>query len=262
MPNKQLPNKNKSNDTQKPPLNRSDSNITPSKTSGGKKTPPSNNSKSEYTCFACNKETSGETVTFQNHSFHPNCLECFTFKKNIVGNKCLSINDLPYCSLCGKKAFISSQNQNRDTREKKALPTPSSKNTGSSTVSPSSDVPKNNSAGGNRSANMPSLLGKDLLRWVQRQLEPYNITVTNFSGSFRDGIVFCALLHSINPSCIVHPSKLTPSQRQKNLSLAFSTAEKLGITKLLDEEDFEICPPEPKSVSLYTSLIYNYSKKK
>src|SRR5690349_16727651 len=68
------------------------------------------------------------------------------------------------------------------------------------------------------------------------------------SGSFYDGSVFCALVHSMDSELIdwshvlevsfffssCNTSKDTP---KNNLEKAFSAAEKLGIPRMLDTED-------------------------
>lgn len=51
-----------------------------------------------------------------------------------------------------------------------------------------------------------------------------HVDLQNFSSSWSDGMAFCALVHSFFPDAFDYGA-LSPSQRQKNFELAFSTAE-------------------------------------
>lgn len=81
---------------------------------------------------------------------------------------------------------------------------------------------------------------------VRRRLISYNnVNIRNFSSSFKDGLAFCALIHSYHPSRIPY-SSLKADNAAKNLEIAFAAAEKLGIERLLDVEDMMLPRPEPK----------------
>jgi len=91
----------------------------------------------------------------------------------------------------------------------------------------------------------------ELLQWCKMRTEGYaGVNVTNFSKSWWDGLAFCALLHRYN-SRLVDFASLDPNNKRHNLKLAFDTAERLGVPRLLDEEDMIDTAPESKSVMTY-----------
>lgn len=62
------------------------------------------------------------------------------------------------------------------------------------------------------------------------------IHINDFSSSWRDGMAFCALIHSERPDLIQYQN-LNRGDRLKNLETAFNIAEKeLGIPKLIEAE--------------------------
>lgn len=61
------------------------------------------------------------------------------------------------------------------------------------------------------------------------------VNVTNFHTSWRDGLAFCALIARFRPDQLDF-SKRDKSKMVENLTVAFTTAEKLGIPALLDVE--------------------------
>ncbi|KAJ8921250.1 hypothetical protein NQ315_013722 [Exocentrus adspersus] len=72
-----------------------------------------------------------------------------------------------------------------------------------------------------------------LLKWCQYKTVGYrNIDITNFSSSWNDGLALCALLHTYLPDRIPYDS-LTPQEKRRNFSLAFSAAESVGIPTTL-----------------------------
>lgn len=80
--------------------------------------------------------------------------------------------------------------------------------------------------------------------------------IQDFSSSWRDGLGFCALLHSQNPD-IINFDQLKGHNHLQNLQLAFDTAEnKYGINKLLDPEDI-CCQPDARSIMTYIALTYH-----
>lgn len=101
--------------------------------------------------------------------------------------------------------------------------------------------------------------GKDgLLLWVNRSLADYpTIEVKNFSGSWADGMAFCALIHRYAPTLIDFHS-LNPKDAQTNVKLAFDIArEKFRIPQLLEVENVAgQIKPDEKSITTYVSLLF------
>lgn len=63
-----------------------------------------------------------------------------------------------------------------------------------------------------------------------------DVNITNFHTSWRNGMAFCALIHSHKPELLDY-SSCDPNQPIENLEKAFTVAEdKLGVTRLLEPE--------------------------
>lgn len=95
-----------------------------------------------------------------------------------------------------------------------------------------------------------------LLLWCQRKTACYDeVHVDNFSGSWNNGLAFCALLDIHRPDLIDY-DKLDKSDHRGNMQLAFDIASKeIGIPDLLDVED--VCDvPKPDERSLMTYIAY------
>nr|6SL3_A Chain A, Calponin homology domain protein putative [Entamoeba histolytica] len=95
-----------------------------------------------------------------------------------------------------------------------------------------------------------------LLLWCQKKCEPYPVKVENFSESFKDGKVFCALIHRHRPDLL--DWETVGEDDRANLEKAFDVAEKeLGIPKLLDVDDIVNMPrPDERSVMTYVAALY------
>jgi len=93
---------------------------------------------------------------------------------------------------------------------------------------------------------------KELMIWVQGKTAGYkNVHVTNFTTSFKDGLAFCAIIHKSRPGSINFDS-LDPNDAAGNLKLAFDTAERMGVPRLLSEEDIlDLSIPERLSIITY-----------
>lgn len=91
-----------------------------------------------------------------------------------------------------------------------------------------------------------------LVQWCQSVTANYqDVKVTNITTSFKDGLAFCALIHSKHPELIDFGS-LKKENAAENLKIAFDAAETLGVPKLLEIEDItELEVPEKLSMATY-----------
>jgi len=86
----------------------------------------------------------------------------------------------------------------------------------------------------------PAKTSNDLLDWSKSICCKYtNIKVTNFTTSWRNGLAFCALIHSFYPDLIPYDT-LTAHDIKHNCKLAFEAGEKLGIPRVIEPESMVI----------------------
>ncbi|VDM51840.1 unnamed protein product [Angiostrongylus costaricensis] len=115
----------------------------------------------------------------------------------------------------------------------------------------------NSSTASPRTLN-PNSVKDALLRWVQNRLQEYpNISITNFSSSWANGMAFCALIHRFAPDSFEF-EKLDPKNRRENFELAFRVAEEHGICPLLEVDDMIMMGDRPdwKCVFTYVQCFY------
>lgn len=160
------------------------------------------------------------------------------------------------------------ENHSRLTRQA-SLPSLNDKKTGGASTPVSAHSPNSNnglqrSFGGGSSgrssvvARSPSSAKEVILTWIQERTKNYsNISVTNFSSSWSDGLAFCALIHYYYPEAFDY-DKLEAKNRRYNFELAFKTAEDYAdICPLLDVEDMVLMlKPDWKCVFTYVQSFY------
>ncbi|MCJ1256811.1 hypothetical protein MMC24_004635 [Lignoscripta atroalba] len=98
-----------------------------------------------------------------------------------------------------------------------------------------------------------------LLLWCQRKTACYDeVEVRDFSGSWNDGLAFCALLDIHRPDLIDYDS-LDKNDRRGNMQLAFDIASKeIGIPDLLDVEDVcDVAKPDERSLMTYIAYWFH-----
>lgn len=102
----------------------------------------------------------------------------------------------------------------------------------------------------------------ELLSWIQQQIKPFNVTATNFTNSFGDGRVLCALVESLAPGTFSDINSLDASNKKQNTERALKAAqEQLGIPAIMEVEDFVDMEPDELSVMTYVSYYRNASEK-
>lgn len=76
-----------------------------------------------------------------------------------------------------------------------------------------------------------------MLRWARRSTARYpGVRVNDFTGSWRDGLAFSALIHRNRPD-LLDWRKARSARPRERLDTAFHAVEKeYGVTRLLDPE--------------------------
>lgn len=98
-----------------------------------------------------------------------------------------------------------------------------------------------------------------LLLWCQRKTACYSeVQVTDFSGSWNNGLAFCALLDIHRPDLMDYDS-LDKNDHRGNMQLAFDIASKeIGIPDLLDVEDVcDVAKPDERSLMTYIAYWFH-----
>ncbi|CRK91723.1 CLUMA_CG005357, isoform G [Clunio marinus] len=96
-----------------------------------------------------------------------------------------------------------------------------------------------------------------LLRWARKSTARYpGVRVNDFTGSWRDGLAFTALIHRNRPDLIDWREARQRRVRER-LETAFHVVDKeYGVTRLLDVADVDTNEPDEKSMITYLSSLY------
>ncbi|XP_038867597.1 smoothelin-like protein 1 [Salvelinus namaycush] len=112
-------------------------------------------------------------------------------------------------------------------------------------------------------ANGASIKQK-VLSWCQNKTRKYEgVSIENFSSSWCDGLAFCALIHRFFPDAFDF-SALRSSEREKNFTLAFNTAETMAdCCPLLEVGDMILMgnSPDPMCVFTYVQALCHHLSK-
>ncbi|XP_063296179.1 nesprin-2 [Pelobates fuscus] len=102
---------------------------------------------------------------------------------------------------------------------------------------------------------------KALLQWANEKCaQQGSIGVTDFKSSWKNGLAFLAIIHSLRPDS-VDMEKIKDRTNEENLREAFRIAEEeLQIPRLLEPEDVNVPDPDEKSIMTYVAQFLHYSK--
>ncbi|XP_042158782.1 smoothelin [Oncorhynchus tshawytscha] len=103
-----------------------------------------------------------------------------------------------------------------------------------------------------------------VLSWCANKTRNYEgVSIENFSSSWCDGLAFCALIHRFFPDAFDF-SALNASEREKNFTLAFNTAETMAdCYPLLEVGDMLLMGnrPDPMCVFTYVQALCHHLSK-
>ncbi|XP_038663893.1 F-actin-monooxygenase MICAL2 isoform X4 [Scyliorhinus canicula] len=99
-----------------------------------------------------------------------------------------------------------------------------------------------------------------LLTWCQKQTESYkNVTITDLTTSWSNGLALCAIIHHFSPQLIDYDA-LNEEDAAKNNQLAFDVAEReFGISPVTTGKEMaSVSEPDKLSMVMYLSKFYEY----
>lgn len=67
-----------------------------------------------------------------------------------------------------------------------------------------------------------------LLVWLKKQIALYDVTISDVTSSFQDGLALCAIINRYRPDLLDFGS-LDPANVASNNQLAFDILEELGV---------------------------------
>ncbi|ESO00783.1 hypothetical protein HELRODRAFT_192414 [Helobdella robusta] len=100
---------------------------------------------------------------------------------------------------------------------------------------------------------------QDLLEWCQDVTRDHrNVSVSNLTTSWRNGMAFCAIIHHFRPELIDFDS-LDPCDVRGNCKLAFDAGESLGVPKVIEPSDMVLLKvPDKLSVLTYLFQLKSF----
>ena len=105
-----------------------------------------------------------------------------------------------------------------------------------------------------------------LLSWLQKQVENYDLVITDMTTSFQNGLAICAIIHRYRPD-LIDFSSLEPDNIAVTNQLAFDILEcELGIPPIITGQELASQaeagrPPDKLAMISYLSLIYELFRK-
>jgi hypothetical protein len=172
--------------------------------------------------------------------WHEKCFVCSSCSKPLTG-RFANIAGKLVCPDCARKPAQPAQGRSRAS----SVPERPS----NMPISGPSGAP---SAGSSVFSQQPATGQMGLLQWVRNRTDSYGLEAKNWTKSWADGLLYCALLHSYHPELIDYKS-LKAENAEQNIKIAYEAAAKLGIPELLDPEDFAL-----EKLSMMTQMSEGY----
>ena len=105
-----------------------------------------------------------------------------------------------------------------------------------------------------------------LLTWLQKQVENYELTISDMTSSFQNGLALCAIIHRYRPDLIDYTA-LDPLDLTLNNQLAFDILEcELGVPPMTTGQEVATNaeagrPPDKLAMISYLTQIYELFRK-
>ena len=105
-----------------------------------------------------------------------------------------------------------------------------------------------------------------LLTWLQKQVESYDLAVTDMTSSFQNGLAISAIIHRYRPD-LLDFSQLDPADICLNNQLAFDILEcELGVPPITTGQEMAASaeagkPPDKLAMTSYLTLVYEIFRK-
>ncbi|XP_046461046.1 F-actin-monooxygenase MICAL3-like isoform X11 [Daphnia pulex] len=95
-----------------------------------------------------------------------------------------------------------------------------------------------------------------LLVWLKKQIALYDITITDMTNSFQDGLALCAIIHRYRPDLLDFAS-LDPANVAVNNQLAFDILEELGVLPVTTGYEMaQLAVPDKLSMLSYLTQVH------